>query len=110
MGDDLFRPPYDGVDDDPDQNLNGLPAHEQDPDDAVGSGVMGAGGTATDRGTGELKGSAQGGDDVEGKGDYDDMTGVNEGMIMGPPSGSAQSYIPAFIDSDDDDGGSIPKA
>ena len=103
---DVFRPPFGGVDDEgDDESRGGLPAHEMDTDDAVGSGVIGQGGTATDRGTGELTGSAEGGD-----GEEDDMTGVNEGMIMGPPSGSAQSYIPAFIDSDDDDGGAIPKA
>ncbi len=101
MSDDLFRPPYSG--EDGDESTAGLPRHEIDEDDAVGGGVMGAGGTAVDRGTGELGGSAQGDDG-------DEAGGVNEGMIAGPPAGGAQSYVPAFIDDDDDDGGSLPDA
>jgi len=107
MTDDLFTPPFGGQDDDErgTDRTDALPAHEQDPDDAVGAGVMGAGGTATDRGTGELSGDAQGGGREE-----DDMGGgLNEGMIAGAPAGGAQSYIPAFID-DDEEGGATPQA
>ena len=61
-------------DEDPDEREPGatdrdaMPEHEIDDDRAVGGGMMGAGGTAVDRGTGTLGGDAQGdaaGDDVE---------------------------------------------
>jgi hypothetical protein len=104
MTDDIFRPPFDGADQE-NERTDGLPAHENDPDEAVGSGVMSSGGTAVDRGTGELTGSAQGSDD-----DDDLAGGVNEGMIPGPPAGGATTYVPGFIDDDDEDGGALPDA
>lgn len=104
MTDDLFNPPFGGEDD---KNRDrALPEHEYDRDDAVGGGVMGSGGTSVDRGTGELAGSARGDEDV----DEDDMHGVNEGMIAGMPAGGAQSYVPAFVEDDDEEGGSLPGA
>lgn len=98
MTDDLFRPPFGAEDHDED---DGLPEHERDDDRTIGGGMMGAGGTATDRGTGELTGDAQ------GRGDDDEAGGMNEGMVAGMPAGGAQPYVPAFID-DDEDGGSLP--
>jgi hypothetical protein len=68
---------------------------------------MSSGTTAEDRGTGELGGTAQG---AEADDDEDDMGGVNEGMVAGIPAGGAQSYVPAFVDDDDREGGSLPDA
>ncbi|HVL54690.1 MAG TPA: hypothetical protein VM344_10585 [Vitreimonas sp.] len=102
MTDDLFTPPFGGKD--PDDGPDGLPEHERDDERTVGGGVMGAGGTSVDRGTGDLDGNAQGGEP-----DNEEAGGVNEGMIAGTPAGGAQAYVPAFID-DDDDGGSLPDA
>jgi hypothetical protein len=44
--------------------LDELPEHERDDDRSIGAGVMSAGGTAIDRGTGELSGMAQGDRDL----------------------------------------------
>ena len=44
----------------------GLPEHEVDDDRTAGGGIMTEGGTATDRGTGELTGQAQGESDDDG--------------------------------------------
>jgi hypothetical protein len=74
-----------------------MPAHERDPDDAVGGGVMGSGGTAVDRGTGERTTRTDDPGDV-----------LDDGLIAGPPAGGAQPYIPAVTD-DDEDGG-VPEA
>lgn len=50
-----------------------LPSHEFREGDAVGGGIMGAGGTAVDRGTGTLSGQAQGPDEtIEGEADARD--------------------------------------
>ncbi len=110
MTDDLFRPPFGGVDDDAsdEADRSGLPGHEIDDDTSVGGGLMSSGGTATDRGTGELAGRAQG--DAESTDDVEEDAGVNEGAIAGPPAGGAQTYVPAFIDDDDRDGGALPDA
>jgi hypothetical protein len=108
MTDDLFRQPFGGRDDDEESSRSGLPSHEIDEDDAVGGGVMSAGGTATDRGTGELSGRAEGGGDAFD--DVEEDAGVNEGAIAGPPAGGAQTYIPAFIEDDDREGGALPDA
>lgn len=55
---------------DTDDEGDGLPEHEHDDDRSIGGGVMSAGGTAVDRGTGTLDGVAQtarpDGDDVPG--------------------------------------------
>ncbi len=108
MTDDTFSPLL-GSDDDNDERP--LPDHEYDNNQTVGAGVMGAGGTATDRGTGELGGQAQGGDD----GGDDDSIGLPSGVTAGMPAGGAQSYIPAFSDEavgtdndEEEDGGSLP--
>ena len=109
MTDDLFRQPFGGEDDDAQTggDRNGLPSHEIDDDTTVGGGLMGSGTTVEERGTGELGGQAQGGagDDRD-----DDLIGVNEGAIAGPPAGGAQTYVPAFIDDDDQEGGALPDA
>jgi hypothetical protein len=84
-----------------------LPEHERDEDATVGGGLMGAGGTAVDRGTGELGGTAQGtGDD-----DDDETTGglVNDigtpGVIAaGPPGGGATPYVAGYVEDRDEDG------
>lgn len=68
-----------------------MPRHEIDPDDSVGGGLMGSGGTAEDRGTGERTART------------DDSTDIlDDGMIAGPPAGGAQSYVPAVTDDDED--------
>jgi hypothetical protein len=110
MTDDLFRPPFGGADDHDggEAERSGLPGHEIDDDTAVGGGLMGSGGTATDRGTGELTGRAQG--DADTTDDVEEDAGVNEGAIAGPPAGGAQTYVPGFIDDDDQGGGALPDA
>jgi hypothetical protein len=45
--------------DEEDERLDELPEHERDDDRTIGGGVMDAGGTAVDRGTGTLGGQAQ---------------------------------------------------
>lgn len=106
MSDDVFRPPLGGEDAD-DRDRGDLPEHEIDDDTTVGGGLMGTGATATDRGTGELTGRAEGAPSDE---DDDDLGGLNEGAIAGAPAGSAQAYVPAFIEDDDREGGSLPDA
>ncbi len=55
MTDDIFSPPFGGDSEDE----RPLPDHEYDENESVGGGVLGSGGTATDRGTGTLEGQAQ---------------------------------------------------
>jgi hypothetical protein len=92
------------------ERLDKLPEHEQDPDDVVGGGLMGSGGTAIDRGTDTIDGpDAQGARAGAGDDDMDDT----EGIIPGPPAGGAQPYVPAITGEavDDDDGdASLPDA
>ena len=109
MTDDLFRQPFGGEDDDAETSdkLREMPSHELDDDTTVGGGLMSSGATAEDRGTGELGGQAQ---RSVGEDRDDDLVGINEGAIAGPPAGGAQTYVPAFIDDDDREGGSLPDA
>jgi hypothetical protein len=110
MTDDLFRQPFGGEDAEADAegDRSGLPSHEVDDDTTVGGGLMSSGTTATDRGTGDLGGQAQGDDRNDDR--DDDVVGVNEGAIAGPPAGGAQPYVPAFIEDDDQEGGALPDA
>ncbi len=98
-------------DDDREDRDSELPEHERDSDATVGGGMMSSGGTATDRGTGELDGTAQGPDTGA---DDDDLGGVGGGMIAGTPTGGAQPYVHAFVDDKDEDadveGGALPDA
>lgn len=109
MTDDLFRQPFGGEDDSAETSdrLSEMPSHEVDDDTTVGGGLMSSGTTSEDRGTGELGGQGERsvGDDRD-----DDLVGVNEGAIAGPPAGGAQTYVPAFIDDDDREGGALPDA
>ena len=60
-----------------------LPEHEYrdiERDGDVGAGVMGTGGTATDRGTGTLGGVAQGDDDMDDEGLEERRDGVTGGL------------------------------
>jgi hypothetical protein len=110
MTDDVFKSPFGGEDDDGGtRNRGGLPEHEMDDDDTVGGGVMTSGATAVDRGTGEMDGTAQTRGDDDGDAG-DDMDGVNNVVIGGAPAGGAQPYVPAFVQDDDDEGGSLPDA
>ncbi len=104
MTDDTFSPPFGGDSEDE----RPLPDHEYDENESVGGGVLGAGGTATDRGTGTLEGQAQG-DDPGGE---EDAVGLPEGVVAGMPAGGAQTYVPAFTeDADaDGDGDALPDA
>jgi len=106
MTDDVIRlgPPGDDRGDREEQ----LPEHERDPDATAGGGMMGAGGTAIDRGTGELEGTAQG----PAEGDSDDtIAGADAGMVAGTPTGGAQPYVQAFVeDEEGDDGSPLPDA
>jgi hypothetical protein len=53
------------------KRLDELPEHEIDDDRTAGGGVMSEGGTAIDRGTGELGGQAQGEGETERGSDPD---------------------------------------
>jgi hypothetical protein len=86
MGD-QFRPPIvDPLDDtatDDDARREeaarrGLPEHEIDEDETVGGGVLAAGGTAIDRGTGTLGGTAESHDPTE-----DDDAPVTADEVLG---------------------------
>jgi hypothetical protein len=87
-----------------------LPAFERDDERTVGGGLMSQGGTSTDRGTGELDGTAQGETDDEDEtteGLADDA-GPGGRMIPGPPAGGGAPYLGAFVEPDalhDDNGG-----
>jgi hypothetical protein len=88
----------------------GLPEFERDDERTVGGGLMSEGGTATDRGTGELDGTAQGGtdeDEDETTEGFADDAGPGGRIIPGPPAGGGAPYLGAFVDPEamsDDDG------
>ncbi|HET9615301.1 MAG TPA: hypothetical protein VFP22_10850 [Candidatus Limnocylindrales bacterium] len=59
--------------------LGELPAHERDDDRTTGGGLMASGGTAIDRGTGELGGQAQAADATDfGAGDSRDSRSLGD--------------------------------
>jgi hypothetical protein len=99
MADDVIQlgPPDDDRGDREDQ----LPEHERDDDTVAGAGLMGSGGTAVDRGTGELGGTAQG--PALGGDEDDSVAGADAGMVAGTPAGGAQPYVQAFVDDDEDE-------
>ncbi len=100
MTDDVIQlgPPDDDRGDRDDQ----LPEHERDADATAGAGMMGSGGTAIDRGTGELEGTAQG--PALGSDERDDsVAGADAGMVAGTPAGGAQPYVQAFVDDEEDE-------
>lgn len=80
--------------------LEDLPEHEsdEDVDTTLGGGVMSAGGTAVDRGTGTLGGTAQGPRDGEGsEDDLDDdfdAAPVDPGRIEAPGIGVNRNITP----------------
>ncbi|HKG56991.1 MAG TPA: hypothetical protein VKA85_07075 [Candidatus Limnocylindrales bacterium] len=83
-----------------------LPEHETDADTGgVGGGLMSSGGTAVDRGTGELSGPGQGGgdDDEPSEGLVDDI-GTPGVVTAGPPGGGATPYIAGYVEDRDQDG------
>jgi hypothetical protein len=88
-----------------------LPEFERDDERTVGGGLMSQGGTSTDRGTGELDGTAQGGtdeDEDETTEGLADDAGPGGRMIPGPPAGGGAPYLGAFVEPDalhDDNGG-----
>jgi hypothetical protein len=101
MSDDS-RATYDGQADD--DRTEVLPEHEQDDESTVGGGVMGSGGTAVDRGTGQL-----GNTDTDVT-DPDDPTGAT-GVVAGTPAGGAVPYVPGFVDNEENEegeGGGLP--
>ena len=84
-----------------------LPEFETDEDRTVGGGLMSEGGTATDRGTGDLgDGGMPDGtdedDDEPTHGLADDL-GPGGAVIPGPPTGGAAPYLGAYVDNDTDD-------
>jgi hypothetical protein len=71
--------------DDEDERLDELPEHERDDDQTIGGGVMHAGGTAIDRGTGTLGGQAQSADQSGfGAGDARDDRSLDEAADEAP--------------------------
>lgn len=78
----------------------GLPEHERDDDTTVGGGVMASGVTATDRGTGETGGTAQG----PGAGDDEGETGVATGIVAGTPAAGTQPFAPVFVEDSAEEG------
>ncbi|MFL5679938.1 MAG: hypothetical protein ACJ77B_04995 [Chloroflexota bacterium] len=84
-----------------------LPEHERDEAASVGGGVMAAGGTAVDRGTGELGGTAEGtqeDDDDETTGGLVNDIGTPGVIAAGPPGGGATPYIAGYVEDRDQDG------
>ena len=79
--------------------LEDMPAHESDEDveTTLGGGVMSSGGTAVDRGTGTLGGTAQGRDADDGDDDLDDdfdTAPVDPGRIEAPGIGVNPNITP----------------
>jgi hypothetical protein len=81
--------------------LEDMPEHESDKDvdTVLGGGVMSAGGTAVDRGTGTLGGTAQGPRDADDRDDEDldddlDATPVDPGRIEAPSIGVNPNIAP----------------
>ncbi|HSK53024.1 MAG TPA: hypothetical protein VLA44_09730 [Clostridia bacterium] len=78
--------------------LEDMPEHESDEDvETVGGGVMSAGGTAVDRGTGTLGGTAQGPRDADDHDDLDDdfdAAPVDPGRIEAPGIGVNPNITP----------------
>jgi hypothetical protein len=78
-----------------------LPEHERDDDTSAGGGLMGSGLSATDRGTGDTGGTAQG----PGAGDGSDDPGVATPMVAGTPAPSgAQPFAPVYVEETADEG------
>jgi hypothetical protein len=80
-----------------------LPEFERDDERTVGGGLMSQGGTATDRGTGELDGTAQGetdDDEDETTEGLTDDAGPSGRIFAGPPAGGGAPYLGAFVDPD----------
>ena len=83
------------------ERRDALPEHERDDDTSAGGGVMSSGLSATDRGTGDLSGTAQGpgADDDEG-----DPT-VAAPMVAGTPAISgAQPMAPVYVEERSEEG------
>jgi hypothetical protein len=83
-----------------DSKERALPEHERDDDRTIGGGVLSSGGTAVDRGTGELTGTAQRGDPYE-YGDPIDRRTTGGVARVGP--GVGPTYIPVEPVDDDDE-------
>jgi hypothetical protein len=82
-----------------------LPEFERDDERTVGGGLMSQGGTATDRGTGQLDGTAQGEtdeDEDETTEGLADDAGPGGRIIPGPPTGGPAPYLGAFVDTNDE--------
>jgi hypothetical protein len=80
-----------------------LPEFERDDERTVGGGLMSQGGTVSDRGTGELDGTAQGetdDDEDETTEGLADDAGPGDRIIPGLPTGGAAPYLGAFVDTD----------
>ena len=82
------------------ERRSALPEHERDDDTTVGGGLTSSGVTATDRGTGELSGTAQG---PEADDDEDDPD-ANTGMLAGMPAGASQPFAPIFVEENEEEG------
>ena len=94
------------MDDRNDERRDELPEHElRDEGASVGGGVMGAGGTAIDRGTGTLDGTAQGtnaGDDDESILDHG-FGGAIEDVVDGDGDEPPRLGTPAVASNPDMD-------
>lgn len=80
---------------------NALPEHERDDDTSAGGGLMSSGLSATDRGTGDVSGTAQGpgADD-----DTSDPT-VAAPMLAGTPAISgSQPMAPVYVEETSEEG------
>ena len=82
-----------------DERRDALPDHElRDEDQVVGGGVMSAGGTAIDRGTGTLGGTAQGNDE-----DDEESGGLVDGALTGTADDLDRMETPAAPSNPDID-------
>ena len=78
-----------------------LPAHERDDDTSAGGGLMGSGLSATDRGTGDMGGTAQGPGADDDRGDPT----VAAPMVAGTPAISgSQPMAPVYVEETSEEG------
>lgn len=82
-----------------------LPEHELDDARTVGGGVMGAGGTAIDRGTGRVgPRTAPNDEGADARDLVRDEEDVPMGIAPGTSAGGAQTYVDAIVADDDNRG------
>jgi hypothetical protein len=82
------------------ERRDALPEHERDDDRTAGGGLLSGGVSATDRGTGDLTGTAQGPEADNDESDPD----ANTKMLAGVPAGASQPFAPIFVEENEQEG------